>query len=1478
MEAPSRKLCPRHASLGGPEIMSTNPATAPLITDSDDDDDLPHIVFRTAGDGSKKDPIALNSDPNDEPRIATVKHEKGRSATPRKPLKVRCDQNKTPRAKSTEVGKVQSTAHHEISHNKSSLIQADAEPQHGSIDPVAIESSSHHAALPSDESGLVPTQHASNSSPEQASTSQPAAQPEANGAPSTAHLGETTSADRSTSEESFRTPENKTPTPTSEDAVPAAGAPESVVMAVDPPNTGAIQDSAIASTSTSTTTTGDTANADTALLGIHPAIARWLRKLLNEVKNASDFLGKKDGPHASEPNMDPVFAVYGQELVKLIAPEAFIHHGGPQFGPYGLPKKPLAEALNIMASRLSLGPTRIIAAPIPGAGPGKYHIEQVRRLNSLLTSFNESTRTSVAKMIRSSANTLWPEASREFLVPHATSSSARTRGAALPLPNPSLAWSGNGTLPSTTSASPSSSNTLPPLPASSGSGMPGDYPFANPAGMDYTNLPAASSSSAHLVATTEGMDSLSMAEMFSSDKEAVAEMANLKPCSKEALDDLKKNGLRTELKYHQSSGLKYLVDAEHRQLPKAVKDDDECLWFVRPTHNGGTRLVNRAEPALKKPVLPRGCVLADAMGLGKTLTILALILSPPDGGQIVDADRREVPPGLAEPPSSSNGSADLVNNQSKKRAASADQKPSNRPAKKAIKSSRFVDSDDEQDAMIWGSDNDNADELQQTADADTTVGDATPLYPTLIVCPMSVISNWMQQADTHTDKPKMRYAVLHGQDAEKLKHERNWSKYNFIVTTYDWIRHAYKDIAMFEWAKLRQEDEDLRLEQLHRMEEHQAHIYKGERQLQSIRQERAELEEDMKTSFLVCPRSGGKSKLDKAQECKDRASQLGERPAKMESYTQEELHWIWTGQKKKRLMEWKRVFEVDWLRVVLDEAHVIRNQTTLSYKAIKALQAERRVAVTGTPIINSTLDFCALVSWIGVQPFNTEEARKRWTKLVETPVRAQDRRALAVLQSLTKSLVILRTKEMKVDGRPLVELPPLTTHRYEVEMKPDDAAFYLLCEEKLRHRLLHWAENNEMDGKQGCILVLLQRMRQLANDRRLVPDDLLEQIERAELPVGKGPDKSHDLAPEEIKALQDVLAASIENEEDCPICYDALSNSEDDGKAVILHCGHCYHMKCIQKSLELLLKCPYDQQPLARNTRLIELPPPPEEPKTPDGPTDENAQQFTEGQDSAKLDALAEIVATIKAAHPQDKVLIFSNFVCLLRLIEKRMKTDGVSFATFYGCHNKAQREATLRSFNRPMPAAQPIRQAQSGALYLPSRSSILDALDDMSALGASPARQETTFNFKGKGKEKRIDDDKDPVPQVCLMSMGAGSVGLNLTVANHVILVDPWWNEPLSAQAINRTHRIGQTKPVTVHRLVSKKTVEHRVVEIAEQKMELTIYALSSVKYKGHTLFKGHEAGSARKIDELGILFGMSEAEIARFRAAYRRNHPLRR
>jgi len=85
-----------------------------------------------------------------------------------------------------------------------------------------------------------------------------------------------------------------------------------------------------------------------------------------------------------------------------------------------------------------------------------------------------------------------------------------------------------------------------------------------------------------------------------------------------------------------------------------------------------------------------------------------------------------------------------------------------------------------------------------------------------------------------------------------------------------------------------------------------------------------------------------------------------------------------------------------------------------------------------------------------------------------------------------------------------------------------------------------------------------------------------------------------------------------------------------------------------------------------------------------------------------------------------------------------------------------------------------------------------------------------------------------DDGPPVMLLSLKAGGTGLNLTAADHVFLVDPWWNPAVEDQAADRTHRIGQDKPVLVYRMVARDTVEERILELQERKRKLADAALS--------------------------------------------------
>jgi hypothetical protein len=98
------------------------------------------------------------------------------------------------------------------------------------------------------------------------------------------------------------------------------------------------------------------------------------------------------------------------------------------------------------------------------------------------------------------------------------------------------------------------------------------------------------------------------------------------------------------------------------------------------------------------------------------------------------------------------------------------------------------------------------------------------------------------------------------------------------------------------------------------------------------------------------------------------------------------------------------------------------------------------------------------------------------------------------------------------------------------------------------------------------------------------------------------------------------------------------------------------------------------------------------------------------------------------------------------------------------------------------------------------------------------------------KNRQKVLEDFKrDDGPPIFLMSLKAGGVGLTVTEADYVILYDPWWNPAIERQAIDRTHRIGQTKPVTAYRLVTLGSVEEKIQALQSRKQALADSVIAS-------------------------------------------------
>ena len=90
------------------------------------------------------------------------------------------------------------------------------------------------------------------------------------------------------------------------------------------------------------------------------------------------------------------------------------------------------------------------------------------------------------------------------------------------------------------------------------------------------------------------------------------------------------------------------------------------------------------------------------------------------------------------------------------------------------------------------------------------------------------------------------------------------------------------------------------------------------------------------------------------------------------------------------------------------------------------------------------------------------------------------------------------------------------------------------------------------------------------------------------------------------------------------------------------------------------------------------------------------------------------------------------------------------------------------------------------------------------------------------RNRDRVINGFKDGDDPVFLISLKAGGFGLNLTEADYCFLLDPWWNPATEIQAIDRTHRIGQTRQVMVYRMIAANTIEEKVVALARRKAEL--------------------------------------------------------
>lgn len=90
------------------------------------------------------------------------------------------------------------------------------------------------------------------------------------------------------------------------------------------------------------------------------------------------------------------------------------------------------------------------------------------------------------------------------------------------------------------------------------------------------------------------------------------------------------------------------------------------------------------------------------------------------------------------------------------------------------------------------------------------------------------------------------------------------------------------------------------------------------------------------------------------------------------------------------------------------------------------------------------------------------------------------------------------------------------------------------------------------------------------------------------------------------------------------------------------------------------------------------------------------------------------------------------------------------------------------------------------------------------------------------KQRQRMVDDFQTGKARVFLISLKAGGLGLNLTGANYVIHLDPWWNPAIEQQATDRAYRIGQKQKVTVYHIIAEHTIEEKILRLHQTKQSL--------------------------------------------------------
>ncbi|NXM66452.1 TTF2 factor, partial [Serilophus lunatus] len=440
------------------------------------------------------------------------------------------------------------------------------------------------------------------------------------------------------------------------------------------------------------------------------------------------------------------------------------------------------------------------------------------------------------------------------------------------------------------------------------------------------------------------------------------------------------------------------------------------------------------------------------------------------------------------------------------------------------------------------------------------------------------------------------------------------------------------------------------------------------------------------------------------------------------------------------------LLRVAWARLILDEAHNIKNPRTQTAVAVCKLRASARWAVTGTPIQNNLLDVYSLLRFLRCSPF---DEYKVWKYQVDNNTKKGGER----LSLLTRSLLLQRTKDqLDSAGKPLVSLPQRSTQLHQLKLSAEEQSVYNVLFARSRSTLQSY----------------LKRQEQKNEGREYAADNPFVKVAQ-EFGVSQKEFLAGSQSASQVSSTVHVLSMLLRLRQCC--CHLSLLKVALD------------QVNLNSEGLSLSI-----EEQLGALT-LSEL-------QTPDSKstvylngTAFKTDIFEITRESSKIAHLLAELKTIQSHTEPQKSVVVSQWTSMLKVVAVHLQRLGLKYATLDGSVNPKQRMDMVEEFNN---------------------------------------------NPKG--------------PQVMLVSLLAGGVGLNLTGGNHLFLLDMHWNPALEDQACDRIYRVGQQKDVVIHRFVCEGTVEEKILQLQRRKKGLAQQVLSGKE----------EALTKLTLADLKILFGI--------------------